>query len=76
MPVRPLTREVFLARKESLLLRRVVLQSKHRKWRRYHVLVPTVEIKAVFAVWLPHGVYSFSCENIRELYYLRTAELP
>lgn len=33
-------------------------------------LVPTAEVKAAFALRLPHGVYSFSCENAKDLLFL------
>lgn len=38
------------------------------------MLIPTAEINVAFAVWLPDGAYSFSCENVKDLYYLHTTE--
>lgn len=39
------------------------------------ILIPTVEIKAAFTVWLLHGMCSFSCENGEDLCYVLQSNL-
>lgn len=74
----PLTREVFHAKKRAFSFSEEYSKTNMENCggpKSNSILIPTVEIKAAFTVWLLHSVYSFSCENGEDLCYILQSNL-